>query len=92
MKVKVYATLQTLVGSPEVDVNAGPGDTVAKALNELVSRYPSLKPRLFDQDGRLLDRIHVFLDGRDVRYLDGLDTIIGEEQEIRIFPPVGGGA
>ena len=91
MKVKLFATLRPLVGAPEVDVAAAPGDTVGKALADLVQRYPQLQKELFGDDGQLLNRVHVFLNGRDVRYLQGLDTVIQEGDEMRIFPPVGGG-
>ena len=35
--------------------------------------------------------IHVFLNGRDIRYLDGMDMVIPQEAQVRIFPAVGGG-
>ena len=91
MKIKVFATLRPLVGGPEVEVNAGPGDTVGKALAELVERYPQLRDELFNADGDLQERIHIFINGRDIRYMDGFDTVIQEGDELRIFPPVGGG-
>ncbi len=91
MKVKLYATLRPLVDAPEVEVDAGPGDTIGKVLQALVARYPQLAPEIFEADGHLRDRIHVFIDGRDVRYLEGLDTPIKEGNDVRIFPPVGGG-
>ncbi len=91
MKVKLFATLRLLVGAREVEVSAGPGDPVGKVLQELVEKYPALKPEIFKEDGTLQDRVHIFLNGRDVRYLNGLDTVIQEGQDLRIFPPVGGG-
>lgn len=91
MKVKLFATLRPLVGAREVDVSAGPGDPVGKVLAELVEKYPALKDEIFHENGSLQDRVHVFLNGRDVRYLDGLDTVVKEGDELRIFPPVGGG-
>lgn len=91
MKVKIFATLRLLVGASELDVDGGPGDTVGQVLHRLVERYPQLRDEIFSQDGELLDRVHVFLNGRDVRYLGGLQRVIQEGEEIRIFPPVGGG-
>ncbi len=92
MKVKLFATLRLLVGEREVEVSAGPGDSVRKVLTELVDKYPALRQEIFQDDGSLQERVHVFLNGRDVRYLDGLDTVVQEGDELRIFPPVGGGA
>ena len=92
MKVKIYATLRPLVGAPTLDLRAGAGSTVGQALQEILHRWPQLRPELMDSEGQLSDRIHLFLNGRDVRYLDGLDTVIPAGAELRIFPPVGGGA
>ena len=60
-------------------------------LEELIERYPAMQSELFDAKGALHTGIHVFLNGRDVRYLDGLDMEIPADAEVRIFPPVGGG-
>ena len=91
MKVKLYATLRPLVDAPEVEVNAGPGDTIGTLLEELTTKYPQLRREIFEEDGSLRERIHVFINGRDVRYMDGLETRLKEGDDIRIFPPVGGG-
>ncbi len=91
MKVKLYATLRPLVGASSVEVTAGPGKTVRDVLNELLERYPVLQNELL-QDGEISPRIHIFLNGREVRYSGGLDMVLPENADLRIFPPVGGGA
>lgn len=92
MEVRLFATLRPIVGGPSVQLNAGPGDSVRALLDELIATWPDLKRELFDAGGQLHNNIHVFINGRDVRYLDGLDMAIPEDAQIRIFPPVGGGA
>ncbi len=92
MKVKLYAMLRPIVGGQKsVEVEAGPGDTVRDVLNDLLEKWPALSPELM-QDGEISPRIHIFLNGREVRYSGGLDMIIPENADLRIFPPVGGGA
>ncbi len=92
MKVKLYANLRPLVGNQtSVELEAGPGDTVRELVNELLEKYPSLEDELM-VDGEISPRIHIFLNGREVRYMDGLDMVIPENADLRIFPPVGGGA
>lgn len=90
MQVKVFATLRLIVGDSKIQLEAGPGNTFRELLDELVTKYPGLKDELF-KDGELSSRIHVFLNGRDIRYLGGLDMEIPEDGEVLIFPPVGGG-
>ena len=50
-----------------------PGATVREVLESLVATYPALHDRVFD-DGELPQFLNVFVDGSDVRLLDGLDT------------------
>jgi molybdopterin synthase sulfur carrier subunit len=91
MQVRVYATLRLITGGPVVTLQSGPGDTFRALLDELIGAYPAMKKELFDGSGALNTGIHVFLNGRDIRYLGGLDSAIPDGAEIRIFPPVGGG-
>jgi molybdopterin synthase sulfur carrier subunit len=91
MEIKVYVTLRMKTGQARIDVKAGPGDTVREAIHELLEQYPVLAPDVMANDNELVKHVHVFLNGRNVRLLDGLDTIIQEGQRLDIFPPVGGG-
>jgi len=91
MQVKIYATLRPIVGSAYAPVETQPGQPVRQLIDEMVTRWPSLKPELLDDGGNLQPGIHVLIDGRGVQYLDGLDTIIPAGAQISIFPPVGGG-
>ncbi len=91
MKVKLYASLRPLVGGhSSVEVETGPGDTFRDLVDALLRRWPALRDELL-QDGDISPRIHIFLNGREIRYMDGLDMVIPEDADLRIFPPVGGG-
>lgn len=91
MEIRLYATLRPIVGRSTVMLDTATGDTVRAMLDELVTRWPDLKPKLFTKDATLHPSIHVFINGRDMRYLGGLDMAIPAGAEICIFPPVGGG-
>ncbi|MFN8487708.1 MAG: ubiquitin-like small modifier protein 1 [Caldilineaceae bacterium] len=91
MEIRLYATLRPIVGRSKVILDTKAGDTVRSMLDELVTRWPDLKPKIFLKNEELHPSIHVFLNGRDIRYLGGLDIPIPAETEICIFPPVGGG-
>ena len=67
------------------------GDTFRQMLDEMLIRWPALERELFDKQGALRTNIHIFLNGRDVRYLDGLDMAIPDKADVCVFPPVGGG-
>jgi molybdopterin synthase sulfur carrier subunit len=92
MKVLFYATLREIVGGKTVDFPVEPDATVRELLDAIVSRYPVMKKELMQPDGRLYGHVHVAVNGRDVQFLaDDLDTVIMPEDEISIFPAVGGG-
>ena len=91
MIVKVYATLRLKIAKAQIDVKAGPGDTVRDAIREVLEQHPALTPEIMSNERELVNHVHVFLNGRNIRLLDGLDTVIQEGQKLDIFPPVGGG-
>lgn len=92
MEVRLFATLRPIVGGPTVQLETEPGASVRALLDELTTRWPAMQGELFDREGKLHNNIHVFINGRDVRYLGGLDMAIPDGASIRIFPPVGGGS
>ena len=90
--VRLYATLRPRAGGEgAVEVPWSPGDTIAQVIRELLRRQPGLAGYILDEEGLLLPYVNVFLDGRDIRYLSGLETPLDGETEISIFPPVAGG-
>ena len=74
-------------GNRSLEVEAG---TVREALDELVARYPALKPRILEGDG-VPSFLNVFVDGEDVRLADGLSTEVGASSTILLLPAVAGG-
>lgn len=66
------------------------GTTVGAALNDLTDQHPELRQHLFN-GAELRNFVNVFLDDEDVRFLDGLNTEIGENDGLRIIPSIAGG-
>jgi molybdopterin synthase sulfur carrier subunit len=93
VQVRFHATLRQVVGGRLVEVPFAEGMTVSGLIDDLLTTYPALRPQLFDGDGQLHRHVHVFVNGRDAPYLsNGMDTVLGEDTNVDIFPPVGGGA
>ncbi|GAB4451463.1 MAG: hypothetical protein Fur0044_46780 [Anaerolineae bacterium] len=91
MEIKVYATLRDVVGGPSVWLDGATELTVGQLLETLCNKYPALSPKLLLNGDDLHPAIHILVNGRDMRYLNGLDTLLTNQDTIRIFPPVGGG-
>lgn len=92
MKVNFFATLRQIVGGKTIEVGLPPGASVQAVLDELLARFPALREQLYDDQGVLYPHVHVFVNGRDARWLEtGLGTPVGAADVLNIFPPVGGG-
>ncbi|RCK71760.1 MAG: Molybdenum cofactor biosynthesis protein MoaD [Anaerolineae bacterium] len=92
MKVNFYATLRAIVGQKTVEIDLNHGATIEELIHEIVKQYPALREQLLDEQGNLQGHIHVFVNGRDVYYLEQEhQTPLKAEDKIDIFPPVGGG-
>ena len=89
--VRLYASLREPAGERHVDVALPDGAIIRDLLNRLVELRPSLAERLLEQDGNIPRSVNVFVNGRDIRYLNGLDTPITPHDEVTILPPVAGG-
>lgn len=67
------------------------GDTVGDALRDLVSRYPGLKPHLYDEQGKLRQFVNIFRNDEDIRHLERENTPLSGRDELSIVPSIAGG-
>ena len=87
--VKIPPQLRTATGgesSPTAD-----GATVGEVLDALYARHGELRDRVAGDDGQIRRFVNVFLDGEDIRFLDGLQTRVADGAELTILPAVAGG-
>ncbi len=66
--------------------------TLSVMIENLEASYPGFKERLIDENGDLRYFVNIYLNGEDVRFLQGLDTSTSSGDEISIVPAVAGGA
>lgn len=67
------------------------GGTVGEVLQALTTEYPDFGKQLFDGEGKLRSFVNVYRNDDDVRYLEGLDTPVGERDDLSIIPAIAGG-
>ncbi len=91
MKATFYATLRPIVGARSVEIDLAPGATVQTLIELLAGRWPGLREHLFTDEGGLSRRVNVFVNGRNVRWLEGGATQLDGVGEVDFFPPVAGG-
>ena len=87
--VKIPAVLRPQVGgTKELELA---GASVGELVEGLVGQFPGLRSQLLTDDGELNRFVNVYVNGQDVRYLDGLATPVGERDEVRLLPAMAGG-
>jgi len=75
-------------GAREIEIE---GATIGEVVTSLVERHPTLKQQLLTEEGDLNRFVNVYVNGQDVRYLAGLETPVGERDEVRLLPAMAGG-
>jgi MoaD family protein len=87
--VRLPTILRPLAGGQST-VKAN-GATIGEVFSDLVKQYPDLSDRLVTEGGDLHKFVNVYLNDDDVRYLDKLDTKVGDADTVSILPAVAGG-
>lgn len=90
VKVKIPTPLRGLTGDKDL-VTANGAGSLAEAITELDGQYPGLRERLLDDTGELRRFVNVYINGEDVRFLEGLGTSLKSGDEVSIVPAVAGG-
>ncbi len=89
INVLIPAPLRRYTGG-ESKVSSG-GSTVAELLDTLEVNYPGLKDRIVEDDGEIRRFVNVFVNGQNVRKLQGVETAVQEGDEVGIIPAMAGG-
>ena len=69
----------------------GSGNTIEELVSDLDISYPGIKDRLLDEEGKPRKFVNIYVNGEDIRFSQGLETKISENDEISIVPAVAGG-
>ena len=86
--VRIPPTLREVTGG-ERELPAE-GDTVRELLEDLMGRFPALRTQLVE-DGDLAPFVNVYVEGEDVRTLDGLETDVRPGATVILLPAMAGG-
>ncbi|TFH09750.1 MAG: MoaD family protein [Candidatus Thorarchaeota archaeon] len=91
VSVKFYAHLGDLVDKKtKIEFDLVDGATISHLLEELFLDS-KIKKHLLDDRGNLNSNITILKNGREIKFLDGIETLLESGDEISIFPLVAGG-
>ena len=67
------------------------GSSLTEVIEELEKNYPGFQARIYDENKELRSFVNIYINGEDIRFLDGLDTNTKPGDEVSIVPAVAGG-
>ena len=87
-KVRIPPMLREEVGGAR-EVPAS-GANVRELLDDLMNRFPALRAQIV-RDGEIAPFVNVYVEGEDIRTLDGLDTPVRKGETVILLPAMAGG-
>lgn len=68
-----------------------PGETVGDALAALGRKSPGALDRIMDEQGTVRPHVNIFVNGENIRFLDGVGTPAGDGATILVLAAISGG-
>ena len=89
VSVRIPTILRSYTGG-SAEVAAAPG-TLREVIAGLDATYPGIAGRILDEAGKLRRFVNVYVADEDVRFAQGLETIVPEGTQVSVIPAVAGG-
>ncbi len=90
VKVRFSSALSNLTHARETTLELGE-TTIKGVLEKLTEEYGSDFEKRILENGKVRRFVNLYLNGEDIRYLQGLETKVKDSDEISILPAVSGG-
>ena len=88
-QVRIPVQLRALTDGEEM-VSAS-GKSVLEIIEDIDKRYPGIKDRICEADGKVRRFVNIFVNEEDIRFLNNLQTPISDKDEVSIIPAIAGG-
>ena len=87
--VRIPAPLRgKAAGQRHIEVAA---HSLGALLEEMEAAYPGITERLRKEDGTLRRTLNIYVNGENIRFLEGLGTPLNDGDEVSIVPAIAGG-
>tara|TARA_B100001123_G_scaffold450834_1_gene624338 strand:- start:4163 stop:4462 length:300 start_codon:yes stop_codon:yes gene_type:complete len=88
--VRIPSQLRDLVdGNKKLTVEA---QSISTLIHEIDMMHPGFKKRIVDDTGDISSFVGIYVEGEDIRFLEGIDTELQPSSEVSIVPAAAGGA
>lgn len=95
IRVKVHSILglKDIIGQREIEVSLAEGSNLSNLLFQMAETWgEKLSSRLFEPGtDHLFPHIRLVVNGQDIAFLSGMETVLKNGDEVLLFPPVSGG-
>ena len=93
IKVRTILTLKRILGKGEFEFTIPEGNTLRELLAELIHQWgDKFSSYVFNEDCTVvLPHIRLMVNGQDIAFLNRMETVLKEGDEILILPPASGG-
>jgi sulfur-carrier protein len=88
-QVRIPVQLRALTNGEEM-VSAS-GKSVLEIIEDIEKKYPGVKERICEADGKVRRFVNIFVNEEDIRFLENLQTPISDKDEVSIIPAIAGG-
>ena len=87
--VKIPTPLRRL--TKEKDEISTSAKNVADMISDLEKQFPGMRERLCDDNDSIRKFINIYVNEEDIRFLDGVETEIKDNDTVSIIPAIAGG-
>lgn len=95
VKLHTILTIKKILGQGKIDFSLPDGSTVEDLLSILVERWGELSSHLSEPEGEDMPphiRVtRIMVNGRDIAFLNGRETVLKDGDEVLVLPIVSGG-
>lgn len=91
VKVRTIFHLVEVLGGRETELELSEATTVARLLSRLGERSNEAKSALLEEGGEPRPHLRLMVNGRQIEFLAGIDTLLADGDELLVLPPAAGG-
>ncbi len=91
MKIKFFSLIKLDLKKSEHNMKISEKDSVLSIIEELDKDYDGYFTKKLLNEGEIEKGTIILLNGKNILHLKGLDTLVGNDDELVLFPPSAGG-
>jgi molybdopterin synthase sulfur carrier subunit len=91
VRVRTILTIKKILGKGELELSIPEESTLGDLVSIMVSRWKELSPHVNRPSTGSIPLVRFMINGRDIAFLNRMETVLRNEDEILMLPPVSGG-